>query len=91
MGLDDAGCTHRYAGGNLDGAGSVLRFTVASRKTEALEVTVVEESGYAPLRWQNYTFSAISETLSPSLEEPCQRAQLLAFCRSYLRKFPSQS
>lgn len=70
----------------------VLRFSIQTRQQDILNVTVVEEIGYAPARWRTVTFQAASQTFEPDITEPCERAQLLAFCQSYLQRFPiSQS
>jgi hypothetical protein len=86
-----SGCNH----GNRDNlcgrlpVGSehaVLRLTVAKQDGEALEVLAIEEANHTPLRWQTVRFLLRSEEIMPDLPAICQRAQLLAFCRSYLKR-----
>jgi len=68
---------------------SAFRFEVVRRSAERLDLLFIEEAHYAPLAWQRLTFSIASERLEPDPPEPCRRAQLLAFCRSYLRQCPA--
>jgi hypothetical protein len=70
----------------VDRERAVLRLTVAKEDAEALEILAIEEANYRPVRWQSVRFLLRSEELVPDLVEICQRAQLLAFCRSYLKK-----
>jgi len=86
-----AGCNH----GNRDTScgrfpvaseRAVLRLTVAKQDPDSLEIVAIEEANHSPLRWQTIRFLLRSEELVPDLTEVCQRAQLLAFCRSYLQK-----
>ena len=92
------GCNH----GNLSGVCSglnrlfehpanrrpILRFSVQARQSERLEITVIEEQDFTPLRWRVLAFQPGKQSFEPELDDPCQRAQLLAFCRSYLARFP---
>jgi hypothetical protein len=67
---------------------SGLRYDVLSRSGEALQVLWIEEQAFAPVRWQVTCYSVANEQLEPEIEDCCVRAQLLAFCRSYMRRFP---
>ena len=67
---------------------SSIRFDVLKRTTGALELLYVEECSYAPLRWTAVRYSTASGDLEPDLADVCVRAQALAFCRSYLERFP---
>lgn len=69
---------------------AVLRLTVAKQDTDALEVLAIEETNHRPIRWQTVRFLLGSEELIPESSEICQRAQLVAFCRSYLKKAAGQ-
>jgi len=66
-----------------------IRFDVVRRSASNLDLLYVEESLYAPLGWRTLTFLIDSERLDPDPSDACQRAQLLAFCRSYLRRYPT--
>ena len=90
-----AGCNH----GNRDVScgrfpsdreRAVLRLTVAKEDGDSLEILAIEEANHSPVRWQTIRFLVQSEELVPNLAEICQRAQLLAFCRSYLKKAAGQ-
>ncbi|HMF77644.1 MAG TPA: hypothetical protein VK604_18455 [Bryobacteraceae bacterium] len=54
-----------------------------------LEVLLIEELNYAPAVWQRVKYFTGSELLEPEISDICARAQLLAFCRSFLRHFKS--
>jgi len=60
--------------------------TVAKQDGEALEVLAIEEANHTPLRWQTVRFLLRNEEIMPDLPAICQRAQFLAFCRSYLKR-----
>jgi hypothetical protein len=66
-----------------------IRFDVLRRSASNLDLLYVEESLYMPLLWRPLTFLIDSERLDPDPPDACQRAQALAFCRSYLRRYPS--
>lgn len=76
-------CDH-FPGGEVR---SALRYDVRGRSSEVLEVLWIEEQTFAPTRWQVVSYSIVSEQLEPEIADSCLRAQLLAFCRSYLRRF----
>lgn len=86
-----AGCNH----GNRDNPCErfpvaservVLRLTVAKQEPDALEILAIEEENHTPLRSRRVRFLLGSEELMPDFAEACQRAQLVAFCRSYLKR-----
>jgi hypothetical protein len=86
-----AGCNH----GNRDNPcvrfpaavqAVALRFTVAKESSDALEVLAIEELNHRPVRCQTVRFVLGTEELLPDRSDVCQRAQLLAFCRSYVAK-----
>jgi hypothetical protein len=68
---------------------SSLRYELLGRTETELEVMIIEEQDYAPAAWRIVKYSAASELVSPELHEPCLRAQVLAFCRSFLSRFLS--
>jgi hypothetical protein len=87
-------CNHGNAGGKCGQfpAGEIrtaIRFDILRRSGSHLDLLFVEESWYAPLAWRPLTFLIDSERLDPDPPNDCQRAQLLAFCRSYLRHYPA--
>jgi hypothetical protein len=87
-------CNHGNAGGQCGQfpVGEIrtsFRFDVVRRSSSHLDVLFVEESLFAPLAWRPLTFLIGSDRLDPDPGDACQRAQLLAFCRSYLRHYPA--
>ncbi len=86
-------CNHGYSRGmcNYFPEGELrsgLRYDVRGRSSEMLQVLWIEEQTFAPARWQVVSYSITTEQLDPEIADGCLRAQLLAFCRSYLRRFP---
>jgi hypothetical protein len=67
---------------------SAFRFEVVRRSAAHLDLLLIEEALYAPLTWHRLKYSIDSEQLQPDPPDPCRHAQLLAFCRSYLRQYP---
>ena len=82
------GCCSRFPETELR---SGFRYTVVGRTSTGLEVMCVEEQQFAPLRWHSVEFLVEGERLEPELSDRCMRAQVLAFCRSYLKRFPASS
>lgn len=85
-------CNHGYSRGVCASfpaaeTRSSVRFDLLRSDTEALEILYLEERDYAPLRWHTVRYVLGTETLEPELNDVCARAQVLAFCRSYLRRF----
>ena len=72
----------------LEQTRSCFRFAVVSRSAAQLDLLFIEEAFYAPLAWRRLTFTIENEELAPPREDPCERAQVLAFCRSYVRRHP---
>lgn len=68
---------------------SAFRFEVLRRSAAHLDLLIIEEALYAPLAWHRLTFTISPEQLEPEPLDPCQRAQMLAFCRSYLQRYPA--
>jgi hypothetical protein len=68
---------------------SCFRFEVLRRSAAHLDLLFIEEASYAPLAWHRLAFMIDPEQLDPEPADPCQREQLLSFCRSYLRLHPS--
>jgi hypothetical protein len=52
-----------------------------------LEVLVLEIQDGTPVRSHSVLYSKIDERLEPETQDRCERAQVLAFCRSYFRRF----
>jgi hypothetical protein len=91
------GCNH----GNLqrvcaflnqqDGSGArgrPARFSVRRRGADRLWVLFVEEENGRPYAWQEFEYHPQDGSVLPDLVDACRRAQLLAFCRSYLTRYP---
>lgn len=67
---------------------SCLRYNVVRRTASTLDILCIEEQNYAPLRWHAVQYIFEKQQLAPELQDACTRAQILAFCRSYLARFP---
>jgi hypothetical protein len=67
---------------------SSFRFEVLRRSIAQLDLLFIEESLYAPVAWHRLAFLINPEQLDPDPTDACQRAQLFAFCRSYMRQHP---
>ena len=67
---------------------SSFRFEVVSRSRARLELLFIEEEFYAPKAWRKLAFQVDGARLEPTPKDACERAQLLAFCRSYLKLYP---
>jgi hypothetical protein len=85
-------CNHGYSRGCCgrfpeSEARSGLRYNVVRRTAGALEILCVEEQHYAPLRWHSVQYFFEDERIEPELADLCTRAQVVAFCRSYLKRF----
>lgn len=78
------GCCERFPKSELR---SGLRYDVVRRSATALEIICVEEQQYAPWRWHSVRYFFEGERMEPEVADVCMRAQLLAFCRSYLKRF----
>ena len=72
-------------------ARSCFRYTVVRQSAAGLEIICIEEQNYAPLRWHPTEYCLATGRLEPEVPDACMRAQALAFCRSYLERFPSAS
>jgi len=70
---------------------SAFRFEVLRRSAAHLDVLFIEEVFYAPLSWRRHEFRMEGEQLEPDMDDCCQRAQMIAFCRSYLRQYPMET
>src|SRR6185437_10168886 len=68
---------------------SSLRYELLRRTETELEVMIIEEQNYAPAGWRIVRYSTGSEMVTPEVDEPCLRAQVVAFCRTYLSRFSS--
>jgi hypothetical protein len=89
-------CNHGYSLGCCEhfpaaDTRSSFRYTVLRHAAAALEILCIEEQNYAPVRWQATRYSLENGLLEPEVADTCMRAQVLAFCRSYLQRFPPGS
>jgi hypothetical protein len=66
---------------------SSLRYSVTGQQGDTLTVVCVEEENYTPVRWSNIRYSVTTGQLETPIQDPSLRAQALAFCQSYLRRF----
>lgn len=86
-------CNHGYSKGACERVPaaevrSCVRYSVQRRSESALHILCIEEQNYAPLRWQSIEYCIREDRLTAELSDLCLSAQLLAFCRSYLKRFP---
>ena len=86
-------CNHGYSAGACQHfpAGetrSSFRYSVVSQEGDTLTVVGIEEQNYTPVRWHNIEYSVATGQIQTPLQDPSLRAQALAFCQSYLRRFP---
>ena len=65
-----------------------LRYTVTARSSTDITLMIIEESEYAPLRWREAHYSIPQGRLDTDIGDLCTHAQVMAFCRSFLRRFP---
>ena len=66
---------------------SCIRFDVAACNAEAIDLLCVAERDHAPIHWHRVRFVRATEEVVPALTDTSARAQVVAFCRSYLRRF----
>ncbi len=86
-------CNHGYSRGGCErlpaaDIRSCARYHVVQRSESTLDVLCVEEQNYAPLRWHSVQYLIASDSLTVETTDVCLQAQLLAFCRSYVKRFP---
>ncbi len=60
------------------------RFSVRARTDTTLQVVVLEEADHTPVRWREVTYQIAESTVSGEAEDKVERAQIQAFCASYL-------
>lgn len=82
-------CNHGYAHGRCAHFPSAetrssFRYAVLGRTPVSLEIVCVEEQAYTPVRWHSIRYSPEADVFDPDLADTCMRAQVRAFCRSYL-------
>jgi hypothetical protein len=65
---------------------SALRYSVVSCDAERIEILCIEEADHAPLRWHTIRYDIVSGELEPDAADACMRAQVIAFCTSFLRR-----
>jgi len=68
---------------------SALRYEIVGRTAAALELLLVEERDYTPHSWQTIRYFVAGELLEPEVADVVKRAQIRAFCRSFLEHFPA--
>ena len=66
---------------------SGMRYTVVKQSDSALDIVWIEEQDYTPIGWHALQYFFDSERIEPDLRDECIRAQVLAFCRSYRKRF----
>lgn len=80
-------CAGRCAHFPANAACSSQRFNMTGSSSTSLEVLQLQETSYAPTAWRSVRYFIGSELLEPEISDVCARAQLIAFCRSFLRHF----
>jgi hypothetical protein len=61
-----------------------MRYSVTSHSAASVEVLCIEEAGYAPVTWSRLQYSIEDGAISPDPSSACLRAQVTAFCKSFL-------
>lgn len=84
-------CNHGYTNGccahfPASEERAAMRYSVLEYRAGDLHVICVEEKSYAPLRWRSVHYFADGGSLSPEIADVCTRAQVVAFCTSYLKR-----
>jgi hypothetical protein len=69
---------------------SSFRLEVLRRSASHIDVLFIQEAFYSPAAWRRVEFLIDGERLDPETGDVCERAQILAFCRSFLRRHPIQ-
>lgn len=87
-------CNHGYSTGCLhlppEEKRSALRYSVMAHTGDVIEVICVEEKDYAPVKWLRMRYVITTGLLEAPIDDVCMKAQALAFCQSYLRRFGHQ-
>ena len=86
-------CNHGYSRGCCEHfpaaeVRSSFRYAVIAHSAAALEILCIEEQNYTPTRWHSTHYYPESGRLEPEVADACMHAQALAFCHSYLQRFP---
>jgi hypothetical protein len=68
---------------------SGMRYSIIQRSDTVLDVLCIEEQDYTPIWWREVKYLIPDCRLEPEITDICMRAQVLAFCRSYLDRFGS--
>jgi len=87
-------CNHGYSKGSCPNfpatdTRSAFRYASIRETSKTIELLCIEEQDYAPLRWHSVCYFFEEERLEPEIADACMRAQILAFCRSYLQRLPA--
>lgn len=87
-------CNHGYSARSCDRfpaheQRSAMRFHMARNTGASLEILCVEEADHVPVRWYSVQYFPERDQLDPEIRDTCVRAQIAAFCRSYLAHFPN--
>lgn len=64
-----------------------LRYSILEQSACAVRLVLIEERDYSPLAWRTVQYSITTEELMPEVVDACARAQVIAFCRSFLKRF----
>jgi hypothetical protein len=88
-------CNHGYSQGvcrafPAEEKRASLRYTVTRSDPKTIQLMLITERDYTPVTWQSLEYFVGSDCIQPDLADPCLRAQVLAFCRSYLKLFSRQ-
>ena len=87
-----AGCNqgHPDSGCTAFPAEKSRRFHIGGNRAVSeptLAILVLDVESHIPVRSHSVLYSKADEHLEPEVQDTCERAQILAFCRSYLRRF----
>jgi hypothetical protein len=61
-----------------------FRYDVVSYSDAGVELLMLEERDYSPFAWRRVVYRQDSDSLAPEMEDITTRAQIVAFCRTFL-------
>ncbi|MGC2662260.1 MAG: hypothetical protein WA324_30220 [Bryobacteraceae bacterium] len=65
-----------------------MRYAVVRRAAEYLDLLVIVERDYTPITWKPQRYFVDSGVLEPACDDLCTQAQVAAFSKAYLSRFP---
>ncbi len=66
------------------------RYTVVGHAPDALEILCITEIDHVPEEWRRVRYDVACQSVTPDFPSIAIRAQVLAFCRSFLARYPER-